>query len=297
MEILDEKKKALRDNYDEAKKGGETASFPRWIQLSSESDPAFFRWLTGDNSLDDFECSEDFDFESFLIEIARDELRGTKYEDYVIFVVNNEDRNMVIGKESWFETEYVCEAYDNHGQVCGCDNAGCYILENTESSFAMDAIDNLLDELSIGEALSIKELSEELGSYAAVKYLIDEDERCIFVDTELSEPLLERASAFLLKWIEENEHHAEHKAYTFWNGHNHETVVLEGEFEESDIERLDDELEELLIVLDYKESDGWYDSYNGCSPTGYKYALGHDYDFSVSSWQGDWEIASIIEKK
>jgi hypothetical protein len=59
---------ALKENYADAKKGGETANFSEWVELSSESDPNFFRWLTGEENLQDFECPEWFDFNAFLQE-------------------------------------------------------------------------------------------------------------------------------------------------------------------------------------------------------------------------------------
>lgn len=62
----DYKKVILRENYEEVEN---SEAFAEWVRLSSQSDPAFFRWLFEDYDLGDFECPNDADFEDFLNEL------------------------------------------------------------------------------------------------------------------------------------------------------------------------------------------------------------------------------------
>jgi hypothetical protein len=62
--------KTLVENYESAVKGGETTCFSDYVKLSSDSDPDFFRWLTGDTDLGDFQSPNWFNFDQFLQEIS-----------------------------------------------------------------------------------------------------------------------------------------------------------------------------------------------------------------------------------
>lgn len=59
----DYKRQILRENYDSVE---QSMSFREWVDLTSENDPSFFRWLFEVDNLSDFECPSREDFENFL---------------------------------------------------------------------------------------------------------------------------------------------------------------------------------------------------------------------------------------
>lgn len=65
---MENKVKILRENYDEYVKNCPRSpeSFGEWVELESESDPGFFRWLYDDECLKDFDCPDKEKFNEFL---------------------------------------------------------------------------------------------------------------------------------------------------------------------------------------------------------------------------------------
>lgn len=60
---LEYKKQILGENF---RKGGNEVSFSEWVQLESENDPGFFRWLFEIDEIGDFDCPNTEAFEKFL---------------------------------------------------------------------------------------------------------------------------------------------------------------------------------------------------------------------------------------
>lgn len=65
---MENKVKILKENYEEYVKACPVAavSFPEWVELESESDPGFFRWLYNDWNLGDFDCPNRKEFNNFI---------------------------------------------------------------------------------------------------------------------------------------------------------------------------------------------------------------------------------------
>lgn len=59
---LDCKKQVLLENY----KDVEETTLADYIKCEADSDPGFFRWLFGDEDLEDFECKSEKDFEELI---------------------------------------------------------------------------------------------------------------------------------------------------------------------------------------------------------------------------------------
>jgi len=184
---------------------------------------------------------------------------------------------LLIVKESWFETAKVCDSYDRYGQKCGCYNAGCYALDNSGCSASSDMLECLYKHFDI-------EYSEDNLDY-------DHFESAQNGENELLENISqEDINSFIENWQEENENHSEHEAYTYWDGHNHRTVVLSTEFGESDLERINDDEEENEIIEEYLDRE------DGEQNAGYTFYKGKKYNFSESAFQESWAIASASLK-
>ena len=63
IQRLEYKKQILAENFSQ---GGNEVSFSEWVQLESENDPGFFRWLFEIDALGDSDCPNKEAFEKFL---------------------------------------------------------------------------------------------------------------------------------------------------------------------------------------------------------------------------------------
>ena len=65
---MENKIQILKENYKEYLKNCPVAaiSFPEWVELESESDPGFFRWLYNGGTLGDFDCPDKERFNKFI---------------------------------------------------------------------------------------------------------------------------------------------------------------------------------------------------------------------------------------
>jgi hypothetical protein len=189
----------------------------------------------------------------------------------------NADNELLIVKEEWFEDSKPCECYDNYGQQCDCYNSGCYSLENSES----DAISDMLSKLY--EHFNIEYTQDDLCD--------DKYEDTKNGDNELLEGISEDdINNFITDWKDKNEIHTEIKAYTFHNGRNFQTIVLESDCCKPNVERVAAE-EEKLIIEEYINC-----SYNK-QQSGFTIYDGDKYNFTISAYQEHWWIAEACLKE
>ena len=57
------KKQILSENF---RNGDSELSFSEWVQIESDNDPGFFRWLFEIDSIGDFDCPNKESFDKFL---------------------------------------------------------------------------------------------------------------------------------------------------------------------------------------------------------------------------------------
>lgn len=60
---LEYKKQILSENF---RNGDSELSFSEWVQIESDNDPGFFRWLFEIDSIGDFDCPNKESFDKFL---------------------------------------------------------------------------------------------------------------------------------------------------------------------------------------------------------------------------------------
>ena len=60
---LEYKKQILAENF---RNGDSELSFSEWVQIESDNDPGFFRWLFEIDSIGDFDCPNKESFDKFL---------------------------------------------------------------------------------------------------------------------------------------------------------------------------------------------------------------------------------------
>jgi hypothetical protein len=183
-----------------------------------------------------------------------------------------------IVKEGSFKNTCLCECYGNYGRQLNCYDAGCYSRHNTDSNFHRHAFSELYEILGERQASKITQLREELEDDEAFRYFFTP--RAFDVYVNISKTLLQKCKSFLAKWERENTEHTECEALTFWNGHNHESVVLGDECGESGLNftfnhELD--IEVLYEVLNYLENDKISDKYL----------------ISEAQFEGDWWLYEV----
>lgn len=106
-----------------------------------------------------------------------------------------EENFVLVSMRANFDKVQLCQTYGDYGQQVGCYNAGCYSLENSESTFKQDLESYITEKFQLAENFSYDDFAE-----------LDEDE----ADNGIKESIK--------TWIEENENHSSCVAYTYWDG-------------------------------------------------------------------------------
>lgn len=171
-------------------------------------------------------------------------------------VFKYEEQLFVVETEKFGETNF-CETYGDYGQKNNCTDCGCYSWEN---------------EYVRGYYL------DELG----------------YSKEDLDEQELEGLEK---KFKEEKEEsHVTCTAYTFWNGHNWETVVMEFDNYplKPDLEEIEEELEQ--EILQDSEIAERITPRNSCvvKKKGKKYVF--TYYNTYGFWQ-EWRVEEIEEEE
>lgn len=138
-----------------------------------------------------------------------------------------------------FEKINMCETYDAYGQKVDCYNAGCYSLENPESSARNDFLEDLYKHFNI-------DFDDDQ---------IDDDyyHRTVNNENDLLENIpSEKISQFMKNWQEKNETHTECVAWVYHDGSNFQSIVTETIPDDipKDMEEAN-EVEAVPILLEY----------------------------------------------
>ena len=126
-----------------------------------------------------------------------------------------EEDTILVSLRSNFESLNVCETYGDYGQQVGCCNAGCYTLENSECSAQSDCSSAITKEFNV--CVSIERIADKFT-------VIPTDD-----DEEFPDELIENIDAFIEGWQKENENHTECTGYTYLDGSNFATIVIDHE--------------------------------------------------------------------
>ncbi len=280
----------LKENFKEV----ENSTLSEYVQSCSGSDPNFFRWLFDEDFENDFSADLSADqkkaYNEFINEIELDE----KLEKYIIVkFVDSDEESYFITKRANFEKCNLCDCYAGYGIKVTCDWAGCYTLDNCESSIQSDLL------LAVQEHFDTQihpYFKERFGTHFSsldefienVSDLNDEDSD-IHESFDYQKIDLKELKAISEKWLAENEHHTECVAWTFWDSHNFRSLVLESELGEGNkVEEIDEEEERAIL----KEFTGapYIDSGTSASETT------ENYVFTSTAWADDPWICSVGKK-
>ena len=180
-------------------------------------------------------------------------------DEYIVLIKDEEEDNNVTLRSN-FEKKNLCETYANYGQKVGCENAGCYAIDNSYSDCKADFEDAFE-----------KHFQKKITGFSLGDLCYDNEEG-YYVE------MTEKEVVFLRKWQEENEAHSECIAWNYWDGRNFKTIVLKNdnsgylEYTEADDEQ------SMQILKAYKKAN----FENGSQ--GYKVASKNGWGFTKSAW-------------
>lgn len=143
------------------------------------------------------------------------------------------DGRFYITRRSNFETVNLCDCFDNYGQIIGCYGAKCYSFDNSDSDAAKDCLRELYEHFGI-------EYSDDDLLFSIEEVLNGENDLLVEVDEE-------KINEFIKNWKENNETHTEVDAWTYWDGRNYRTVILQSDFGFEDVREIDDEKQDAIL--------------------------------------------------
>ena len=189
------------------------------------------------------------------------------------FIDDYKGNQIFITEEDNFKKVNLCESYNEYGQKVGCYDAGCYCLDNSYSPFLNDLLSALDEKLNTNYSNNHKHSS------------------CTNVENlfEMIEPSDEEKD-FINDWISDNEIHSEIKAWTYYNGHNFNTLCLENYDMpcRKHVEELSDDINNKILSEYFSDNNNW-SNWSG----GFRYKETENYIFTQSQWQGDVFTATV----
>lgn len=193
----------------------------------------------------------------------------------VVKFVNEVEEPIKVTARSNFEKMRLCDVYGNYGQKYDCYDAGCYSLENSSCTAENDCKSEIskLFQIAIDEINIIEDSNE---------FIIEpgDGEEYGFDETKVND--------FIKTWREENENHIDVTGWTYWDSHNHKTVVLEADYENTDCKELNDD-EQIKILSQMPQETPWIEGTNISEES-------DDYIFHFDRWATNpW--FSVVEEK
>lgn len=196
-------------------------------------------------------------------------------KDYRVLALNNDEQEMIIVSASQIERSPLYLCYSNYGQQIGHTDAGDYAIDNYYSSAAHDCKKALTEKFDLDVEADDFELEEETEN----TYVFDNSE------FDFSEEKVIAINKFIAKWQEENENYTEVTCINYWDGSNHQTLLVD-EDEYVSASTVDSETEkEILKAFDNTEFGEW--------ECGFRRANSGGYHFLESQYEKHFEIASI----
>lgn len=267
MKNLDNKIQILNENRGEV-------SLYEYVTAESQSDPNFFRFLFSEEFEQDFDSSLSVDqkseFENWVLQLRKEFL----LENWIVvsFPYADHDNTIRVTRRANFEQMNFCDAYGDYGQQVSCYDAGCYSFENSASSIFDDFYTAISDRYGIGSLMD----DINAGNFT-VNDLVDLlKESNLDLGVEYFGKDFHKMIKFFEAWKAKNENHTEVTGWTYWDSHNHKTVVSKCDFGEPDCIELDEE-EQIEILLQMPETTPYINGTNASEET-------EDFFFHFDRW-------------
>lgn len=201
-----------------------------------------------------------------------------------------------VDSRNLFEKVNLCDTYGDYGQKVGCYNAGCYALDNSNSTMHSD----LMDAIDVRFSTNFSDILKDLGntSFSSVSELIEElneindNEEAVLSQYGYTPIDEEELKAFAEKWVKENENHLEVTAYTFFNGSNFESIITENQYFDNSITHVEIDEEEAREVEAAIENRTFVKK--GFGKDIYEYG---DYYVIDDYCQGHWAKWEVVKKE
>lgn len=177
------------------------------------------------------------------------------------------------------ETLNLFETYDGYGQLVGHYNAGDYAIGNSASDAKADCEKAIEEKFNLtGVIISDDNVYSIYNE--VVDYSFDDD-------SDFQKQVID-INDFIEEWKKENETLAEVEGFTYWDGHNFQTIITRIDDGEPTHNVVNDEslVRELNDAIENKsfEAKGF-----GCE------VYSHDKWVVIdSNWQGTWELYQIM---
>lgn len=186
------------------------------------------------------------------------------------------DKQIVIINENQIESKNLCETYNDFGQECGCYDAGCYSIDNSDSDFIKDLKKAVEEKFGFIPAYDI----ESVGESACINF--DDS-----VDDEDAEKIdVEPIEKFINQWIEENTSHCDAEVFEYHDGSNWNSLAILVEGVEPALVEVEEELND-KIISEYEEADRT--EFN----MGKMVFESESFIFTVTQFASDWTIATV----
>lgn len=164
---------------------------------------------------------------------TNDEIKKLREKYIVLEKTYVNDGRFYITRRSNFETVNLCDCFDDYGQIIGCYGAKCYSFDNSDSDATKDCLRALYEHFGI-------EYSDDDLLFSIEEVLNGENDLLADVDKE-------KIDEFIKNWKENNETHTEVDAWTYWDGRNYRTIILQSDFGFEDVREIDDEKQDAIL--------------------------------------------------
>lgn len=191
--------------------------------------------------------------------------------------------NLYVIDDNDVKTMNLCDTYDNYGNVIGHYAAGDYHIGNSGCDYEKDLKSYLTEKFGI--------------DFSEVEFEADEEVTDIYADEDNLSDFIANNKKKILSAVEdfrkENEHITECKSLEYWDGNNHQSIVLEDEngcdyrFVYADVNT------EEYVLEDYKKAE-WTDYERGFSCS----KGNNSYNFRKSCYQKDaFFVAEVVNSE
>lgn len=184
------------------------------------------------------------------------------------------DKQIVIINENQIESKNLCETYNDFGQECGCYDAGCYSIDNSDSDFESDLKDAIKKKFGHLDTFNIIPCFDEY----AFEYE-DEPEEDDNTDVEA-------INKFINEWIKENTSHCDAEVFEYHDGSNWHSLAISVEGVEPVLVEVEEELND-KIISEYQDADRT--EFN----MGKMVFESESFSFTVTQFASDWTIATV----
>lgn len=193
---------------------------------------------------------------------------------------SNNEKQIVLISEDQIESKNLCETYDDNGQECGCYNAGCYAINNSDSDFIKDLKKAISEKFGVLPDYDINSSTPDSG------YIVWDDN---VEDDELTNVDEDAINLFMNEWIKENTSHCEATVFEYHDGSNWHSLAVSVEGVDPALEEVEEELNEKIIA-----------EYNDADRTEFKMGKmvfeSENFVFTVTQFASDWTIAEVEVK-